>query len=108
VVAGLPATVDELLTDQGRELLAHPGHRLAAAFRVADGTIRGWTPKAPIRLYATRTDEQAAFANTRAAQAGLRGNGTRVPIIDVGDTDHAGSNVRATADIVRWFRSISS
>lgn len=106
VGAALPADIDHLLTDRGRALLRRPSAALADALRVADATCRGWTPSAPIRLYATRTDEQAAFANTLSCQSTLRERGVRAPIINVGDTDHADSNVRATADIVRWFTTL--
>jgi hypothetical protein len=105
VIEGLPETVDELLTAHAVDLLRHPTRRFAAALRVADATCKGWTPQAPVRLYATRTDEQAAFENTRACQAALAAGGLEVPIEDVGDTDHADSNVRATARIVAWFSS---
>jgi hypothetical protein len=103
VLPGLAPDVKSLLTDRGRGMLENPTGRFADALRVADATCRDWTPAVPVRLYATRTDEQAAFANTLACQAQLRESGTPAPIINVGDTDHADSNVRATADIVRWF-----
>ena len=104
VLPGLPATVDKLLTDRGRAMLEHPTGRFAAALRVADATCTDWTPRVPIRLYATHADEQAAFENTLACQAAFGDRGLRVPIVNVGDTDHVDSNVRATADIVRWFQ----
>ena len=107
VLAGLPESVDALLTDHGRSLLRrHPTGALAAALRVADATCTGWTPQAPVRLYATRTDEQAAYGNSLACQAAFGRSGAVVPIVDVGDTDHVDSNARATAQIVRWFGSI--
>jgi hypothetical protein len=107
VISGLPATVDRLLTAHGLHLLRHPTGRFAAALRVADSTCTDWAPRAPIRLYATRTDEQAAFSNTLACQAAFAGQGHEVPITDVGDTDHADSHVRATAEIVRWFTAVA-
>jgi hypothetical protein len=105
VLPGLPDSVDRLLTDRGRDLLRHPKGRLAAALRVADATCSDWTPRAPIRLYATRTDEQAAFGNALACRTAFGRRGVDVPIVEVGDTDHGDSNVRATADLVRWFSS---
>ena len=103
VAAGLPESVDRLLTDRGLQMLRHPSGPLAAALRVADSTCTGWTPRVPIRLYATTTDEQATYQNTLACQSAFGEKGLRVPIIDVGDTDHSDSNVRATAEIVRWL-----
>lgn len=107
VVEGLPKSIDQLLTDRGRAMLEHPTGRFAAALRVADATCTDWTPRVPVRLYATTTDEQAAYENTLACQAALNEKGLQVPIIDVGDTDHSDSNVRATAEIVRWLSASS-
>jgi hypothetical protein len=102
VVSALPRSLDRLLTDRAGQMLRHPDKRLAAALQVADATC-DWAPQVPIRLYATTADEQAHYTNTLACQSALADHGVRAPIIDVGDTDHGDSNVRATAKIVRWL-----
>jgi hypothetical protein len=53
-------------------------------------------------------DEQAVTDNTEHCRAALLGNGVDAPVVDLGDVDHQGSrhlgsNVAATADIVRWL-----
>ncbi|HST84336.1 MAG TPA: hypothetical protein VLL08_21545 [Kineosporiaceae bacterium] len=103
VSAALPSSVDRLLTDHAVQMLRHPSANLATALRMADATCISWTPRVPVRLYATTTDEQAAYQNSLACQSALVASGRQAPIIDVGDTDHGGSNVRATAEIARWL-----
>ncbi|MFE3183139.1 lipase [Streptomyces violascens] len=111
LMSGTPATLGELLTPHGRELLAHPTGALAAALRTTDAVCTDWTPRTPSRLYLATGDEQAATANTAGCHQALLRNGADVPVVDVGPVDyhgsrHLGSNVAATADIVRWFRQL--
>jgi hypothetical protein len=98
----------QLLTDEGAALLHHPTGRLLDAFRVADASCSNWRPRAAIRLYASPTDEQAAFPNSRSCQAALAAPGVRVSIVGVGDTDHLSSNALATAEITRWFSAMAA
>ena len=107
VFQGTPDTVQELLTPQALSLLRNPTGAFADALRVADSVCSGWSPKAPTRLYMMAGDEQAANSNTVDCQAGLG-----APIVKVGPgsyegSEHLGSNVLATADIVRWFETLS-
>ncbi|MFJ7249785.1 lipase [Kitasatospora sp. NPDC098652] len=108
--AGTPGTVGELLTPRALAMLRHPTGRFAAALRVADATC-DWAPRAPVRLYAAEADEQAADANTDHCEAALRAHGADPEVVDLGTPDfagsrHLGSNVAATADIVRWFTAL--
>ncbi|MFD0167059.1 lipase [Streptomyces decoyicus] len=108
LMRGTPGTLDELLTEHGRELLAHPTEPLAAALRTTGAVCTDWAPIAPVRLYMATGDEQAVTANTEHCQEALRRNGTDAPVVDLGAVDyqgsrHLGSNVAATSAIVRWF-----
>ncbi|WP_241844609.1 alpha/beta hydrolase family protein [Kitasatospora sp. CB01950] len=105
--AGTPDTLDALLTPHGFDMLRHPTGRLAEALRVADSTC-DWTPRVPVRLYVADTDEQAASTNTDHCEATLRSHGVNPAVVDLGTPDfagstHLGTNVAATAAIVRWF-----
>ncbi|MGW6916913.1 lipase [Kitasatospora sp. NPDC054939] len=107
LVAGTPDTVDALLTTRGLALLRHPSGPLADALRVADSTC-DWAPRVPVRLYAAEADEQAANANTDHCATALRSHGVHPAVVNLGTPDfkgsrHLGSNVAATAAIVRWF-----
>ncbi|MET8697856.1 lipase [Kitasatospora sp. NPDC004723] len=105
--AGTPDTLDALLTPHALAMLAHPTGALAEALRVADSTC-DWAPRVPVRLYAAEADEQAANANTDHCEAALRSHGVNPAVVGLGTPDfagsrHLGSNVAATAAIVRWF-----
>lgn len=111
VLAGIPESVDQLLTDQGRALLLHPNARFAAALREADSVCE-WAPKVPIRLYFSPGDEQAVNGNTTACQRSLAARGVRAPAVNAGvDTSysgmvHEGSELLAVPQIARWFTSL--
>ncbi|MFJ9059913.1 lipase [Streptomyces sp. NPDC102409] len=111
LMGGTPGTVGDLLTDHGRELLEHPRGALADALRTTDAVCTDWVPDAPVRLYMATGDEQAVTANTEQCRSALRRNGVNAPVVDVGAIDHqgsrhAGSNVAATPDIIRWFDTL--
>jgi len=100
---GLPNAVDDLITEEGRALLESPSGDLAEALAVADSACADWRPKAPVRLYVTPTDAEAAPGNTEACRGDFGDSGKGVRVIDVGETDHIGSAKLATADAVEWF-----
>ncbi|MEU8976493.1 lipase [Streptomyces monashensis] len=111
LMQGTPATLDELLTEHGHNLLAHPTGPLKAALRTTDAVCTDWTPTAPIRLYMAHGDEQAVTANTQFCHAVLRSKGVNAPVVDLGAVNyhgsrHLGSNVAATAAIVQWFSEL--
>jgi hypothetical protein len=107
VIGGLPESVDELLTAEGRHLLENPDARLSRALRVADSTVSGWRHPVPVRLYrATGGDEQVAGANTDSARRQLAASGVPVRIVDVGRVDHLTSNARGTAAALAWFATV--
>ncbi|HEY1178680.1 MAG TPA: lipase [Phytomonospora sp.] len=103
---GLPNSLDELITDEGEDLLEAPSGDFAEALAVGDAQCSDWRPKAPVRLYVTPTDAEAAASNTDACRADFADSGKKVRVVDVGDTDHTDSNKRGTADAVRWFLSL--
>lgn len=108
LMQGTPGTLDELLTEHGRELLAHPTGPLAAALRTTGAVCTDWAPGAPVRLYMATGDEQAVTANTEHCRQALHKKGVDAPVVDLGAVDyqgsrHLGSNVAATSAIVRWF-----
>jgi hypothetical protein len=104
VGAGLPSSVDALLTADGRRLLEHPDAALARGLRVHDSSVSGWRRPVPVRLYrATGGDEQVAGANTDSARRQLAASGVPVTVVDVGPVDHLTSNARGTAAALEWF-----
>ncbi|MER7787448.1 hypothetical protein [Streptomyces sp. NPDC097640] len=107
LMEGTPATLDKLLTAHGRDLLAHPTGPMAAALRTTDD-VCDWAPRVQTRLYMASGDEQATVANTAHCRSALARHGVAAPVVDLGAVDyngsrHLGSNVRATAAVVRWL-----
>jgi hypothetical protein len=43
------------------------------------------------------------IAFSRECRAQLAAHGSRVELVDVGDLDHNGSNIAATAEALAWF-----
>ena len=111
VINGTPGTLRKLLTARGFALLRHPSGGLATVLRI-DDSVCHWAPAAPARLYFATHDEQAVNANTRHCQADFAAMHRHVPAINLGTPDyhrsrHLGSNVAATARIVRWFSELT-
>ncbi|MFD3515755.1 lipase [Streptomyces sp. NPDC058657] len=109
---GTPDTLDDLLTPYGLDLLTRPRGGLADALRETDSVCRDWTPRVPVRLYMAGGDEQATTVNTANCAASLRGRGVEAEVVDLGAVDHQksrhlGSNVRGTAEVLRWFRQLA-
>lgn len=108
LMEGTPDTLDDLLTAHGRDLLSHPTGNLAEALRVTDSVCTDWAPRVPTRLYWATGDDEAAVANTEHCEAAMRAHGVPVRTVNVGPVDyqgsrHLGSQVAATARIVRWL-----
>ncbi|MEU5023002.1 alpha/beta hydrolase family protein [Streptomyces milbemycinicus] len=107
LMEGTPDTLDKLLTAHGHDLLAHPTGPMAAALRTTDD-VCDWAPRVPTRLYMASGDEQATVTNTAHCRTALARHGVAAPVVDLGAVDyngsrHLGSNVRATAAVVRWL-----
>ncbi|HEY3506658.1 MAG TPA: lipase [Actinocatenispora sp.] len=111
MLAALPDSLGDLMTDKGFALLRTPGGRFAAALRVSDA-VCDWDPGVPTRLYWVTDDEQAVPANTTSCVASFAERGVHPTTVDLGTPDyehsrHLGSAVAATAATVRWFERLS-
>ncbi|GAA4515702.1 lipase family protein [Actinoallomurus oryzae] len=106
IVAGLPATPQELLRPEFAARLDHPDGSLARAMRENDDTCSSWRPRVPIRIFAAHGDKDVAILNARHCQAQLRQHRVDAPLTDVGATDHTGSAFRSMPQVVRWFASL--
>src|SRR5215472_16253487 len=111
VINGTPGTLGELLTARGFALLRHPTGGLATVLRI-DDSVCDWAPAAPTRLYLATHDEQAVNANTWHCQADFAAMHRHVRVINLGTPEyqhsrHLGSNVAATARIVRSFSALA-
>jgi hypothetical protein len=108
VLGALPASIDDLLTVRGKQMLLHPTGRFADALAVLDSVCTDWTPRMPVRLYYSPGDEEAVNANTEHCQAALD-----APTVNLGvDRDyngfvHEGSEVLGVPEVTRWFAHLA-
>jgi hypothetical protein len=107
-----PDSLAALLTARGLAMLRHPSGPFAAALNTDDSVCMNWAPAVPARLYLATRDEQAVNANTFHCQTAFAARGARIPAVNLGTptyqgSRHYGSNVAATAQIVRWFRQLA-
>ncbi|MGW6709668.1 alpha/beta hydrolase [Streptomyces sp. NPDC054956] len=106
IVAGLPGTVEELLTPEWAANIREPRGALRTALKANDDAC-DWKPAVPVRLYAGSADTDVPIGNSRACAADLARHGVRAKVVDQGpDADHFTSAVRSAPQAVRWFDSI--
>jgi len=104
--AALPAAVTQALAPAFLEAFRNqPNHPLRAALR--DNDLYSWTPRAPVRLYHCRGDQDVPFANSQVAQAGFAARGVTVPLLDLDPTaDHGACFLPSILDARAWFDSM--
>ncbi|MEU7133786.1 alpha/beta hydrolase [Streptomyces sp. NPDC046261] len=105
IFKALPATVEQLITDEFREKLRHPSGALLEAMRAQDGNC-AWKPDVPVRLHAAAGDTDVPIANSRSCARDLARNGVKAPVIDHGKANHFGTFKAAEPQIVRWFDAL--
>ncbi len=105
IEASLPPNLARLLTNRFLGLLRHPTGALRHAVSVND-TCVGWTPHAPVRLYAARGDTVVTDVNAEHCQRTLAARGSSVRIIPLGDVSHDVSDFVALPRILRWFGTL--
>jgi hypothetical protein len=103
----MPTSIDALLTHRGIQLFRHPTPRFAHVIAQADSVCR-WTPDMPVRLFATRGDEQAATADTPSCARSFRHHHVAVDVRLVPNrpfqgSAHLGSSITGTERALRWF-----
>lgn len=106
VLAGLPASPQQLFTTGFLRRLAHPGGEILRLIRADDTTCTSWVPRVPVRLYAARGDTQVAYQNSVDCQRALREHGRVVPLIDLGKLDHFPSEHAALPRVLAWFERL--
>jgi acetyl esterase/lipase len=105
VVAALPHTPQELLTDEFQAQIAHPTGALAEVLDANDDPCE-WRPRVPVRLYAGEADRDVVLANSQSCLSDLKANGTRdVTLVNMGDVDHFTSGAEALPQVLTWFNT---
>ncbi|TMR24151.1 alpha/beta hydrolase [Nonomuraea turkmeniaca] len=106
IVAGLPASPQDLVTPAYLKSVSQPSGPLLRALEVNDTTCAGWRPGVPVRLYAGRGDRDVAIANSYHCLRDLRASKVKVSLTDVGDVDHFTSAKRSLPKVLDWFTAL--
>jgi hypothetical protein len=101
----LPGSPSDLFTSDAIAAFTSPRGRLADAFDVVNHTC-DFSAAAPVRLFAASGDPDVAIDFSRQCRTQLAARGSRAELVDVGDIDHIGSNIAATAQVLAWFSAL--
>lgn len=105
IVAGLPATPAELLTQGFIEQMANPSGALLKAIRDNDTTCEDVTAGVPVQLFSGSADRDVVIANSESCLKELKAAGVDASLIDVGVVDHFVTVPLSLPHILAWFRS---
>lgn len=97
----LPPSLQEMLQPDFIENFTQ-GLNLAYMAFVANNT-NAWRPKAPVRLFHSRTDEAATFAAAELTAAFMKSLGADVEVVDVGNYEHVEAFPYALQAAKDWF-----
>lgn len=100
-----PDTPAQLFTPEAIARFNDPDPVLAQPIDELDGLCSTWTPRAPVRLYAARGDEQVPYKNAVGCATALSQRGVTTPVVDLGELGHIESNIAAAKEVLAFFRS---
>jgi hypothetical protein len=104
IIAALPSQLRDLLTTRYLRLLQHPTGALQTAL-IRNSTCTGWTPRAPVRLYAASGDTTVTQVNAQHCRQAIRTRHGDVRLVQLGAVSHDISDFLALPKIVRWFHT---
>ncbi len=102
IIAALPPRLQDLLTTKYLRLLQHPSGAFRRAL-IRNSTCTGWTPRAPVRLYAARGDTTVTQVNAQHCLQTIRAHHGHARLVQLGAVSHNISDFLALPKIVRWF-----
>jgi hypothetical protein len=102
VFAGLPETLDELFTPTFLASLREPSGALRDALEEAS-RVCAWRPQVDVKVYASSADADVPIENAHHCVESFEGSGVSVPLIDLGDADHASSMTRSLPLVLEQF-----
>ncbi len=102
VLPALPKTPEELFTPAFLQRLGQPSGGLARVI-AEEASVCDWRPRVRVRLYTAAGDRDVPPDNAAVCAAAVRDHGGTAEVVDVGDTDHSGSILRAMPLVLRQF-----
>ena len=106
VLTFLPGAPEKLFTPGFMRRLDHLDGALLRATRQSDGTCAGWTPNAPVRLYASRGDRDVTYRNTELCHRQLAAADAAVRVVGMGRISHFETQWQGLPQVLRWFGTL--
>ena len=105
IVAALPTPMWQILAPS---YLAHLFADRNEPFRVRlrENAVDRWSPRAPIRVYQSRADEEVPFDDALVSVGRLHRNGATIDVRLFDGLDHVNSWIQAMPRAIQWFRTL--
>jgi hypothetical protein len=106
VIPALPKTPEELFTPAYLERLGQPSGALARVI-AEEAAVCDWRPRELVRLYTAAGDRDVPPDNATFCADAIDDHGGSAEVVDVGDTDHSGTILRAMPLVLQQFDQAS-
>ena len=105
IVAELPPPARDILTESYLAQLT-TSRDDPMRVRLRENAVNRWSPRAPVRVYHSRDDEEVPYDDALVSVDRLRRGGATITVQSFSGLDHANSWIQAMAGAVRWFRAL--
>jgi pimeloyl-ACP methyl ester carboxylesterase len=105
IVAALPPPGLELLTPSYRAQLT-TNRDEPMRVRLRENAVDRWSPRAPVRVYQSRDDEEVPYEDALVSVDRLRRNGATIAVRSFSGLDHVNSWIQAMPRAIQWFRTL--
>jgi len=105
VAAALPPPGWKILTPSYLARLAtNPNEPMRE--RLRENAVDRWSPRAPVRVYHSRDDEEVPYDDALVSVDRLRRSGATITVRSFSGLDHANSWIQAMPRAIQWFRTL--
>jgi pimeloyl-ACP methyl ester carboxylesterase len=105
VAAELPPPGRDILTESYvAQLTANRNDPMRV--RLRENAVDRWSPRAPVRVYHSRDDEEVPYDDALVSVDRLRRGGATIAVRSFSGLDHANSWIQAMPRAIQWFRSL--
>ena len=105
IVAALPPPGLEILTPSYLAQLTTDRDE-PMRVRLRENAVDRWSPRAPVRVYQSRDDEEVPYEDVLVSVDRLRRNGATIAVRSFSGLDHVNSWIQAMPRAIQWFRTL--
>src|SRR5262245_40427412 len=105
IVAALPPPALEILTPSYLAQLT-TNRDEPMRVRLRENAVDRWSPRAPLRVYQSRDDEEVPYEDALVSVDRLRRNGATIAVRSFSGLDHVNSWIQTMPRAIQWFRTL--